>query len=94
VPGACTDKRGLRLQAHKPSKGHIKRIDVYVNGKHKQRLKGKRARKGTIFLKELRNKRGTYRVTVVVHLSDGRLRVSKRTYKGCVKQGQTTTTNG
>jgi hypothetical protein len=91
VPGACTDKRGLRLQAHKPSKGHIKRIDVYVNGKHKQRLTGKRARKGTIFLKSLRNKRGRYTVTVVVHLSDGRLRVSKRTYKGCVKQGQTTT---
>jgi Zinc carboxypeptidase len=91
VPGACTDKRGLKLQAHRPSKGHIKRIDVYINGKHTQRLKGKRARRGTIYLKSIRNGRKTYRVTVVVHLSDGRLRVSKRTYKGCVKAGPTTT---
>jgi hypothetical protein len=90
-PGACTDKRTLRLEAHQPRHGYIKRIDVYVNGKHTQRLKGKKARRGIIDLKGLKKGRKKYQVTVVVHLSDGRLRVSKRTYNGCVKQGDTHT---
>jgi hypothetical protein len=90
----CKDKRTLRLVAHKPSKGYIKRIDVYINGKHSQRLKGKKARRGIITLKEIKNGRKTYKVTVVVHLSDGRLRISTRTYKGCVKKGETHTVAG
>jgi murein tripeptide amidase MpaA len=90
----CKDKRTLRLVAHKPSKGYIKRIDVYINGKHSQRLKGKKARRGIIYLKGIKNGRKEYEVTVVVHLSDGRLRISKRTYKGCVKKGETHTVAG
>jgi murein tripeptide amidase MpaA len=89
----CKDKRTLRLVAHQPARAYIKRIDVYINGKHTQRLKGKKARRGIINLKGIKNGRKKYEVTVVVHLSDGRLRISKRTFKGCVKQGDTTTTD-
>jgi hypothetical protein len=81
----CIDKRKLDLHAHHPHKGHITRIDVFVNGKRKRRLTGKRARRGDIVLSGLRPKRGRFKVTVVVHLSDGSLRVSTRTYHGCTK---------
>ena len=83
--------RKLDLHVDKPDKGYIKRIDVYINGKRVQRLKGKRARKGDIFLRELKGKRGKFKVTVVSHISDGSLVVSKRTYRGCKKTRPTTT---
>jgi hypothetical protein len=91
IPGCVVDKRKLDLHVDKPDRGHIKRIDVYVNGKRVRRLKGKKARKGDIFLRELKGKRGKFKVTVVAHMSDGTIVVSKRTYRGCKKSPPKTT---
>jgi hypothetical protein len=81
----CVDKRKLRLHVHKPHKGRITRVNTFVNGKRNARLSGKKARKGRIVLSGLKKKRGKFKVTVVVYISDGSLRVSTRTYRGCKK---------
>jgi hypothetical protein len=91
IPGCVVDKRKLDLHVDKPDKGYIKRIDVYVNGKRVRRLKGEKARKGDIYLRELKGKRGKFKVTVVAHMSDGTIVVSKRTYRGCKKTPPKTT---
>ncbi|MEA2399198.1 MAG: hypothetical protein QOK25_2754 [Thermoleophilaceae bacterium] len=85
VSGGCIDKRKLRLHVHKPHKGSITRVDTFVNGKRNARLSGKSARNGSIVLSGLKSKRGTFKVTVVVYISDGSLRISTRTYRGCNK---------
>jgi hypothetical protein len=85
VSGGCIDKRKLRLHVHKPHKGSITRVDTFVNGKRNARLSGKSARNGSIVLSGLKSKRGTFKVTVVVYISDGSLRISTRTYHGCNK---------
>jgi hypothetical protein len=84
TPRSCIDKRKFRFQVHKPHKGRIRRVDVYVNGKRTRSIKGRKARRKYLFLKGLQRKH-RYVVTIIVFTSDGKQHISTRTYKGCRK---------
>jgi hypothetical protein len=82
---SCVDKRKLHLKAHTPHGGRLTRIDVFVNGKRTLTLRGRKARSGRIFLRQLKPLKGRYRVRVVAFATDGYRRVSTRLYRGCHK---------
>jgi murein tripeptide amidase MpaA len=81
----CVDHRKFRFQIHKPHKGHITRVDVYLNGKRILSRHGKKARRKYITLNRLRKRHGHYRLTFVVYTSDGKQHISTRTYSKCRK---------
>jgi hypothetical protein len=87
---SCVDKRKLTLVAHKPTKGRLVRIVVFVNGKRAKTVKGSKARSGRVRLSKLKALRGRYRVTVIAYGSRDYRRVTTRVYKGC-KKGKPTT---
>jgi hypothetical protein len=84
-PRSCVDKRKFRFQIHKPHKGRITRVSVYLNGKRILALKGRRARRRYITLRKLKQRRGRYRLTFIVYTSDGKQHISTRTYTKCRK---------
>jgi hypothetical protein len=90
APRGCIDKRKFRFQIHKPHKGFIRRVNVYLDGKRILSVKGRKARRKYLYLsKFLRKRRGTYRLTIVVYTSDGKQHVSIRKFKRCRKGAPT-----
>jgi murein tripeptide amidase MpaA len=81
----CVDKRKFRFHVHKPHKGRIKAVRVYVNGKRTFTAKGNKARRKFLVVKGLKASRGRFRVTIIVFTSDGKQHVTTRNYRGCLK---------
>jgi hypothetical protein len=77
----CRDKRRFTFRIHQPKHGRIVRVEAYVNGKLRRRVRGHRVKRVTIA--KLPRKR--FRVRIVAHWSSGERTVSTRVYKGCRK---------
>ena len=88
LPGnaQCVDRRRFAFKLHRPKHTRIVRVEGYVNGKRKLRVKGKDVRR--VALKALPKKRFVVRIRAF-H-SNGAEIVSTRVYKGC-KQSRPTT---
>src|SRR3954470_21532842 len=82
---SCGDKRKFRFHIHRPHRGRITRVRVYVNGKRIRDVKGRKARRRFIVLKHLKARHGNFKLTIVVFTSDGRQHITTRLYKRCRK---------
>jgi hypothetical protein len=89
LPGnrACLDRRRFTFKLHRPKHTRIVRVDAFVNGKRKARVKGRDVRR--ITLKRLPKKR--FVVRIQAFHSNGAQVISTRVYKGCTKSKPTTT---
>ena len=92
LPGnrECVDRRRFSFKLHRPKHTRIVRVEGYVNGKRRLRVKGKDVRRVT--LKALPKKRFVVRIRAF-H-SNGTEIVSTRVYKGCKQSKPTTTRRG
>jgi putative CocE/NonD family hydrolase len=77
----CHDKRKFTFHIGQPRHGRIVRVEVYVNGKLRKRVRRHRVRKVTI--SKLPKRR--FKVRIVAHWNTGQRTISTRTYKGCRK---------
>ena len=87
---ACRDQRRFSFKLHRPKHTRIVRVEAFVNGKRRVRLKGKDIRRLT--LKTLPKKR--FVVRIHVFHSNGAEIVSTRVYKGCKKSKPKVTRKG
>jgi alpha-glucosidase (family GH31 glycosyl hydrolase) len=78
---ACVDRRKFAFRIHQPRRGRIVRVDVYVSGKRKKVVHGRRVTR--VALKRL--PQGRFTVRIVARSSSGRRTVSVRRYRGCRK---------
>jgi hypothetical protein len=92
LPGnrECVDRRRFSFKLHRPKHTRIVRVEAFVNGKRRLRVKGKDVRR--IALKTLPKNRFVVRIRVV-H-SNGSEVISTRVYKGCKKSRPTTKRRG
>ncbi|MDQ3936275.1 MAG: hypothetical protein M3340_16775, partial [Actinomycetota bacterium] len=83
LPGTrdCVDRRRFRFKLHRPRHTRIVRVEAFVNGKRKVRVKGRDVRR--IALRALPRKR--FVVRIHVFHSNGTEIISTRVYKGCKK---------
>lgn len=81
LPGntRCVDRRRFSFKLHRPRHTRIVRVEAYVNGKRKLRVKGKDVRR--ITLKALPQRRFVVRIRAF-H-SNGTEIISTRVYNGC-----------
>ena len=86
----CVDRRRFSFKLHRPKHTRIVRVEGYVNGKRRLRVKGKDIRR--VALKALPKKR--FVVRIHAFHSNGSEVVSTRVYKGCKQSKPTTTRNG
>jgi putative CocE/NonD family hydrolase len=86
----CRDRRRFTFRIHQPKRGRIVRVEAYVNGKLRKRVKGRRVTRVTI----ARLPRKRFRVRIVAHWNSGARTVSTRTYKGCRKSRPQTRVHG
>ena len=77
----CVDRRRFSVKLHRPRHTRIVRVEGYVNGKRRLRVKGRDVRR--VALKALPKKR--FVVRIHVFHSNGTEIVSTRVYKGCKK---------
>src|SRR4051812_41957901 len=82
---SCVDRRKFRFHVHRPHRGRIKRVRAYVNGKLIRDVKGRKARRKFIVLRNLKARHGNFKLTIVVFTSDGRQHITTRLYKRCRK---------
>ena len=89
LPGnaECVDRRRFSFKLHRPKHTRIVRVEGYVNGKRKLRVRGKDVRR--VALKALPKKR--FVVRIHAFHSNGTEIVSTRVYKGCKKSRPRTT---
>ena len=92
LPGnrECVDRRRFSFKLHRPKHTRIVRVEGYVNGKRRLRVKGKDVRRVT--LKTLPKKRFVVRIHAF-HSNRTEI-VSTRVYKGCKQSKPTTTRRG
>jgi hypothetical protein len=92
LPGnrECVDRRRFTFKLHRPKHTRIVRVEAFVNGKRRLRIKGKDIRR--IALRELPKKRFVVRIRVV-HSSGSEV-ISTRVYKGCKQSKPTTKRRG
>jgi hypothetical protein len=92
LPGnaECVDRRRFTFKLHRPKHTRIVRVEGYVNGKRRLRVKGKNITR--VALRALPKKRFVVRIRAF-H-SNGAEVVSTRTYKGCTQSRPTTKRRG
>jgi hypothetical protein len=85
APAKCIDTRKFNFRVHQNRK-RVVRVRVYVNGKLKRTVRGRRVTKVRI------NKlpQGVFRVKIVAVTANGQRVTSVRTYRGCEKGRATT----
>jgi putative CocE/NonD family hydrolase len=88
--GSCKDRRRFTFRIHQPRRGRIVRVEAYVNGKLRKRVRGRRITRVTIG----RLPRKRFRVRIVAHWNTGERTVSTRTYRGCRKSRPHTQVHG
>jgi hypothetical protein len=89
LPGnrECVDRRRFSFKLHRPKHTRIVRVEAFVNGKRKLRVKGKDVRR--VSIAALPKKR--FVVRIHAFHSNGTEVISTRVYKGCKKSKPTTT---
>ena len=75
----CVDRRRFTFKLHRPKHTRIVRVEGYVNGKRRLRVKGRDVRR--VALKALPKKR--FVVRIHAFHSNGAEVISTRVYKGC-----------
>jgi putative CocE/NonD family hydrolase len=80
-PIKCKDHRRFTFKIHQPKHGRIVRVDAFVNGKLRKRVRGHRVTR--IAIARLPRKR--FKVRIVAHWNTGERTISTRVYKGCRK---------
>ena len=86
----CRDHRRFTFRVHQPRHGRIVRVEAYVNGRLRKRVRGHRVTRVTIS----RLPRRRFSVRIVAHWNTGKRTVSTRTYKGCRKSRPHTQVRG
>jgi Ca2+-binding RTX toxin-like protein len=76
----CVSRRRLRLRVKKALVGSVRSVEVFVNGKRKTRVTGRRVGL-PVDLRGL--PRGTFRVRLKITLADGRVVSDTRKYRTC-----------
>lgn len=77
----CVDTRKFSFRLHHPKLSRIVDVEVYINGRRRQHLRGTNIERVT--LKRLPKKR--FRVRIVATQNTSAQLISVRTYKGCKK---------
>jgi alpha-glucosidase (family GH31 glycosyl hydrolase) len=86
----CVDRRKFRFTIDQPRRGRIVRAMVFVNGKRRKVVRGRRVRRVVI----ARLPRGRFTVRIVARWSSGPRTVSVRRYVGCRKRPPRTRVRG
>ena len=77
----CVDLRRFKFKVHHGPGSRVVRVDVFINGKRTQRFRGRNLKTVTI----QKFPQVFHTVKIVVHLSNGSTRTSRRVYLECTK---------
>jgi hypothetical protein len=77
----CADTRKFGFHVHQPVHGRIVRVEAFVNGKRRARIRGRRITRFSL----TRLPRGVFTVKIVATAANGQRTVSVRKYRGCTK---------